>query len=79
MPLYEYECKVCGTIHEIMSTIVDRDKESDCDSCNTEGSLSRMVGNKGGFRLKGRGWASDGYSDCLGDTATFKKANPGVK
>jgi len=78
-PMYEYKCEECGDKTTAITSIEDRDGVTDtkCDQC--EGMYKRCVGNSGGFRLHGGGWAEDGYSNSLGDQASFKKEFGDVK
>ena len=75
MPTFEYTCTVCNNTVELQLPISERDTKtpSHCALCNTDGSFSRAIGNSGGFRLKGSGWAKDGYSSFLGDTAAYQE------
>lgn len=53
MPLYEYECKKCGTISEFLQKISDP-APSACPSCG-ESKLEKLV-SRTNFILKGTGW-----------------------
>ncbi len=67
MPVYEHECDKCGDRTDRVLTIAGRDlcEGSLCDKCEG-GRLHRLV-SEVHFRLKGRGWAADGYSHNVGD------------
>ena len=56
MPIYEYECKQCGTQIE---KIAVRPKPVTCPSC---GSRMKRIIAPCTFVLKGDGWAEDGYA-----------------
>ncbi|WP_019625486.1 FmdB family zinc ribbon protein [Thioalkalivibrio sp. ALJT] len=53
MPIYEYQCKECGQISEILQKISDP-PASVCPACGAE-SLTKQV-SAAGFRLAGGGW-----------------------
>jgi putative FmdB family regulatory protein len=61
MPIYEYECKSCGTIFEAWSSIKNRDslEKNSCAKC--KGTGKRII-SKSSFILKGSGWEKDGYT-----------------
>jgi len=73
---YSYTCDKCGATFEEDLLIKDRDGPCKglCGIC--DGVILRDVGN-GGFKLLGRGWASDNYSTYLGDTPAFKRGYGG--
>ena len=59
MPIYEYECKKCANVFELL---VPLDSPlPDCIACETDGRVKKRV-SKCSFALKGTGWAFDGYS-----------------
>ena len=51
----------------------EQEMELECDSCGKKTPHKKMIGNKGGFRLKGECWASDSYThdytDCKANAA----------
>ncbi len=54
MPLYEYQCAVCG--HE--DTLLEKltaSRTKKCPSCGKARSFKRLV-SAAGFQLKGQGW-----------------------
>jgi putative FmdB family regulatory protein len=57
MPLFDYECIQCGNTLEIIQKIGESNPE--CPECRGE---TRRLISKSSFRLKGEGWASDGYN-----------------
>jgi len=63
MSLYEYECKECGTVEEVMHSIKDDAMtERYCIQCNKVTPCFRIIGCNGGFRLNdSEGWAKTGY------------------
>lgn len=70
MPLYQYECSRCGHEFTFQCPVIDRDVPvGECEIC-AEDTVSRVIGNSGGFRLGTKGkvsWAAGGYSTTLGD------------
>ncbi|MFO7953989.1 FmdB family zinc ribbon protein [Thioalkalivibrio sp.] len=53
MPIYEYQCKDCGEISEILQKISDPPAII-CPECGAE-ALTKQV-SAAGFRLAGGGW-----------------------
>ena len=58
MPLYSYYCKQCDIIYENLRSIEHRDIKLVCPGCNER---CKRIMDVGSFRLKGDGWAKDGY------------------
>ena len=59
MPIYEYECKSCKEIFEVVQSITD-DPSAVCQKCNTISNNKLISGSS--FILKGGCWAKDQYS-----------------
>jgi putative FmdB family regulatory protein len=53
MPIYEYQCSVCGHRLEIIQRFTDAPLK-DCPDCG-ESKLKKLV-SAAGFRLGGKGW-----------------------
>lgn len=53
MPIYEYECKVCGHRQEAIQKMSD-EPLVECPACHKP-ELKKLV-SAAGFRLKGGGW-----------------------
>lgn len=53
MPIYEYQCQLCGHAHEALQKMSD-DPLVDCPECNKPGLKKKI--SAAGFRLKGGGW-----------------------
>ena len=72
MPVYDYKCPECGHVEEdVTVTLKDLDiAQWFCTKCGEQ--MLRVVGNNGGFRLKGSRWSHDGYADTWGDAQKFK-------
>ena len=60
MPIYEYECKVCGHKLEKLQKISDKPLK-DCPACEEPG-LCKLV-SAVAFRLKGGGWYETDFKD----------------
>lgn len=58
MPIYEYRCRSCGRIIEVMQRMNDRPMRK-CGHCS--GKLEKLI-SRSSFTLKGGGWSSEGYS-----------------
>ena len=74
MPIYEYVCRACGEMSEILQKLSDPD-EKKCPLCGKL-KLTRQV-SAAGFRLKGAGWyetdfKSDNKKNLAGDTEGSK-------
>jgi len=54
MPIYEYECRDCNKIYEIIHRH-DSQTKIVCEQCLNP--VERLM-SLGGFRLKGAGWTS---------------------
>jgi putative FmdB family regulatory protein len=64
MPIYEYQCTVCEKIEEkLVLSVVKEDITPFCEHENGKSYPMVKVMSAPHFRLKGRGWARDGYSD----------------
>ncbi|OFZ20900.1 MAG: transcriptional regulator [Bdellovibrionales bacterium GWB1_55_8] len=57
MPLYEYQCKTCDQVHEIMQKFSDAPL-SECPEC--KGPVEKLM-SLGSFALKGSGWYTTDY------------------
>lgn len=53
MPIYEYECRSCGEMTEVIQKFSDP-ALTDCPSCGAP-ELAKLV-SAAGFRLAGGGW-----------------------
>lgn len=62
MPRYEFECKKCKDVIELVKSINDES----CPLCCKEGcdgiEMERILSVSTTFHLKGLGWAAEGYS-----------------
>jgi len=60
MPIYEYRCKKCGRIQEVIQKFSDPPM-TNCKECGAAGSLERLM-SLSSFRLKGSGWYLTDYA-----------------
>jgi len=58
MPLYEYQCQVCGLRFEVRQKFSDA-PVGRCSTC--DGQVKKMI-SRAGFALKGGGWFDQGYA-----------------
>ena len=59
MPIYEYVCKQCGKLTDVLQKMSDPPPEA-CPGCGAKGPLERVI-SRTSFVLKGGGWYSDLY------------------
>lgn len=59
MPIYEYQCSICGHQLEVLQNISDQPL-ADCPKCHKPG-LNKLI-SAAGFQLKGTGWYKTDYS-----------------
>ena len=87
MPIYEYECRGCGDVHEFIQKFSDSPKRK-CPSCGRP-RLRKLI-SAAAFHLKGDGWyvtdfrdkgkrkdtdtAKPGSADGAGDSKTDSKS-----
>jgi putative FmdB family regulatory protein len=57
MPIYEYRCKSCGTLIEVIQKFDDKPLRK-CRECS--GRLEKQI-SRTSFQLKGGGWFAQGY------------------
>ncbi len=57
MPVYEYECRSCGKLHEIMQRYTDAPLAK-CPECG--GEMKKLISSTS-FILKGTGWYKTDY------------------
>jgi putative FmdB family regulatory protein len=62
MPIYEFRCKSCEHIEEILQKVNDP-APGVCPSCGKKNTMAKVVSHTS-FQLKGGGW----YSDLYGST-----------
>lgn len=77
MPIYEYECPVCGRF-EVIQKISEKALKS-CPHCKEQGKSSSVTKavSASAFHLKGSGWYKTDYSSgSSGSSSTPKKEKP---
>ncbi len=60
MPIYEYECQKCGSLHEMIQKFSEGPKRK-CPKCG-ELALKRLI-SAPAFHLKGDGWYVTDFRD----------------
>ena len=69
MPIYEYECEICGTFEQIQGFSEKPLKQ--CPSCKGKGRKSkvRRLISQSAFHLKGNGWYKTDYAPSNNNTS----------
>jgi len=75
MPIYEYKCKSCGTVVEVIQRTGDRPLRK-CAKCS--GRMEKLI-SRASFILKGGGWFTEGYhkGGAPGSKSKAKGDSPG--
>ena len=73
MPIYEYRCKSCGTVLEVMQKMSDPPRVH-CDACDAD-ALERII-SQTSFVLKGSGWYVTDYKAKPAESKGDKKDAP---
>ena len=71
MPIYEYVCKQCGKLTDILQKMNDPAPDA-CPGCGAKGPLERVI-SRTSFVLKGGGWYSDLYGSSRKDSGGKKE------
>lgn len=71
MPIYELQCPECGDTIEVLVIKSTDPRRGFCVRCRRE--MERIISSSS-FRLKGFGWAFDGYSDRPWGRKPYNKA-----
>lgn len=71
MPIYEYGCKECGKVFEVIQKFSDKPLKK-CEDCG--GKVEKLI-SQSAFHLKGGGWYKDGYSS---DSGPKKESSEGA-
>ena len=69
MPIYEYQCKKCGEIAEVLQKFSDP-PVSECQACG--GQMDKLM-SMNSFQLKGSGWYVTDYKAKNASTTTPSK------
>lgn len=66
MPIYEFQCRVCLRVTELIYKKPDdrQDVLIWCSACQDTNFHDKLI-SESNFHLKGRGWAKDSYSNPL--------------
>ncbi len=76
MPIYEYECKVCGHRQEAIQKMSD-DPLVECAACGKP-ELKKLV-SAPAFRLKGTGWYETDFKGGNKKNVVKEKSDSGSK
>ena len=68
MPIYEYQCRSCGSRSEVLQRISDP-PPADCEACG--GELKKLI-SAPSFQFKGTGWYVTDYAGKGKDKGTDK-------
>ena len=77
MPLYEYKCKECGEISEILVGSVPSDAELKCESCNSS-KVERILSVPASPVIKGSSPPA-GRPSCGNETTCCGRPDPCAK
>ena len=76
MPIYEYQCKKCGHLSEVLQKFSDP-PISKCEICN--GRMKKLISHSS-FHLKGTGWyVTDYASKSSGDSGSSENRKASAK
>lgn len=73
MPIYEFECRACGKITEVMQKISDAPLAT-CPECGGEVAKKMSMTS---FSLKGTGWYATDYKKSAAPAASTPPAESG--
>ena len=71
MPIYEYRCKSCGKVFEVIQQFGAPQLRT-CREC--KGRLEKLI-SKSAFHLKGGGWYDQGYAKSGAGSGTKSSEN----
>ena len=60
MPIYEYQCKKCGAVAEVLQKLKDPPPGT-CEECGAKKKMERVM-SRTSFVLKGEGWYITDYA-----------------
>lgn len=72
MPLYEYQCRQCGELSEVMQRLSDPPLAA-CPSCG--GDVKKLI-SAPAFQFKGSGWYVTDYARKGGGEKATEKPKP---
>lgn len=76
MPTYTYECEACGGRFEAFQSI-SAEPLSQCQKCNAEGAVRRLITGGAGFLFKGPGFYTTDYRSSEYQAAAKKEESAG--
>lgn len=59
MPIYEYKCRQCDNVEEVLQKFDENYYEGGCPECGSQ-DMRKLI-SQSDFHLKGSGWYKDGY------------------
>jgi putative FmdB family regulatory protein len=63
MPIYEYQCQGCREVFESgIKPMSESHRPGPCPHCSHDPGEQAPQVSANNFKLRGRGWASDGYA-----------------
>lgn len=77
MPLFEYRCKKCEHLEEVLQKHGEPPPE-ECPECGAKGSMDKEI-SLTSFQLKGGGWYNDLYSSVPKDKSGGGSGDGGKK
>jgi putative FmdB family regulatory protein len=72
MPIFEYHCKNCGQVSEILVGVARGESDTICPNCGSR-ELEKLLSAPGGIRM---GDASSGEMRCGRDQTCCGRAEP---
>jgi putative FmdB family regulatory protein len=81
MPTYEYKCKSCGKVFDVLQSIKARPlTRTKCEICGKTSSVTRQIGTGGAVIFKGSGFYQTDYrSDSYKKSASAASAESDSK
>jgi len=76
MPTYTYECEACGGHFEAFQSIT-AEPLTQCQKCNAEGGVHRLITGGAGFLFKGSGFYTTDYRSSEYQAAAKKEESAG--
>lgn len=74
MPIYEFQCKKCGHVTELIQKL-DDPAPATCPKCKAKRSMTKMMSSTA-FVFKGEGWYITDYSRKDKEKKEKSKAKP---
>ncbi|MES2504179.1 MAG: zinc ribbon domain-containing protein [Myxococcota bacterium] len=77
MPIYEYRCKYCANLEEVLQKANDPAPDQ-CPACTQKNGMEKAISHTS-FQLKGGGWYNEGYASAKPAAACEKPGCGTVK